>query len=214
VRGARAAIVTLAAALAAGCGLFARSVPMTHRYQVVGPAVTAEIPPDVKIELHTVSGAEPYQDTGIAYQTSPYRLDAFHFHRWVEAPTDLVTERLREVLYHPSNLGSEAPQAQPLHLDARIKAFQQVDEGAKPSGLVTIQFCLYPNVPYARALWCKTISKQNEADGPAPEQAAAAISLAFNEVMAEFASDLTHEIPAVAKASADGKAPATLGAPQ
>jgi uncharacterized lipoprotein YmbA len=212
-RAVRVATGTLAIALGAslcGCSLLSRTVPVTHRYQVVGTPVAADLPPDAKIELRTVGGAEPYQDTGIAYQTSLYRLDSYHFHRWVEPPTDILREHLRQILYRPSNLGSQEPNAKPLLLDARIQAFQEVDEGAKHSGLVTVQFCLYPGDPFARALWCTTVSKQTPADGKGPENAAAAINLSFDAVMAQFARDLTREARQIAAQRSARPAPAVV----
>jgi len=203
-RCAAARLALLLAASVAGCSLLARSVPETHQYQLAPTTAVAEIPPAARIELRNVTGSEPFQDTGIAYQTSPYRLDTYKFHRWVAPPTDLVAERLHEILYSPSPLGRELPAANSLLLDTRIKAFQEVDEGAQHTGVVAIRFCIYPSNPFSRALWCKTISKESPAGGDTPEQAAAAISLSFNQVMAEFASDLTAEL-AQAATDAAGK---------
>ncbi|HYB89852.1 MAG TPA: ABC-type transport auxiliary lipoprotein family protein [Candidatus Binataceae bacterium] len=189
--------LTLAASFA-GCSLLARSVPATHRYQLAPTTAVAEIPPTARIELRNVTGSEPFQDTGIAYQTSPYRLDTYKFHRWVEPPTDLVSERLHEIIYSPSPVGPETAAAHPLLLDTRIKAFQEVDDGAQHTGVVAIRFCIFPRDPFSRALWCKVISKESPAGGDTPEQAAEAISMSFNQVMAEFASELTAEIRQVA----------------
>ena len=167
----------------------ARKIPETHRYQLVSQPVSAALPADVRIELRAVSGGAPYQDTGLALQTSEYRIDSYRFHRWVAPPTDLVADRVRAIVYAPSP-APISPDAATGVLQANILAFQQVQMGGHSSGLVDIQFCLYPMGIFQRALWCRDLSKDTPAASDGPEAAAAAINASLNDVLQQFASAL------------------------
>ena len=202
------AFAILVAVALSGCGdLLRRPVPELHSYQLAPTTVTTDIPPSAKVQLRNVSGTDPYQDSGIAYQTSAYKLDIYHFHRWVAPPISMVSDRLREMLNRPSSLGAEQATATQYMLDARVKAFQEVDYDGQHSGVVAIEFCLYPSDPGARALWCNTISKDNPTGGHGIEGAAAAVSLSFNQVMAEFGSELSQETARLSSAARDHTPP-------
>src|SRR5262249_52398299 len=142
------AFAILVAVSLTGCGeVLRRPVPELHSYQLAPTTVTTDIPPSAKIQLRNVSGSDPYQDSGIAYQTSAYKLDTYRFHRWVAPPIAMLTDRLRDLLNRPSSLGTEQPNARQYMLDARVKAFQEVDYDGNHSGVVAIEFCLYPSDP-------------------------------------------------------------------
>jgi hypothetical protein len=177
------------ASTSAGCSnLLARKIPETHRYQLVNQPITISIPSDVRIEVRAVGGGAPYEDTGLALQTSDYQIDSYRFHRWVSPPTDLVSERIRSIVYAPSNGGLAGPDAPIGVLQPNVIAFQQVQKGGQSSGLVDIQFCLYPAGIYERALWCRDFSKNTPAASDGPEAAAAAISASLNDVLQQFAA--------------------------
>ncbi len=179
--------------------MFARKIPQTHRYQLVTTPPQVAIPPDARIELRAVSGGAPYQDTGLAVQTSEYRIDSYRFHRWVAPPTDMVADRLRSIIYAPSSAGETPPDAPTAVLQAEVQAFQQVQTGSQSSGLVTIQTCLYPAGIFQRAFWCQTFSKSTAASAEGPEAATAAINSSLNEVLQQFASALPSAVSAMPK---------------
>jgi ABC-type uncharacterized transport system auxiliary subunit len=196
---ARAISATLALVLFAGCSMFARKIPETHRYQLVTPPPQVAIPPDVRIELRSVSGGAPYQDTGLAVQTTEYRIDSYRFHRWVAPPTDMVADRLRSIIYAPSSAGVTATDAPTAVMQADVQAFQQVQTGSQSSGLVTIQTCLFPNGIFERAFWCHTFSKSTPSAGDGPEAAAAAINASLNDVLQQLANALPAAVAAMPK---------------
>jgi ABC-type uncharacterized transport system auxiliary subunit len=195
----RAVAAALAIALAAGCSIFARKIPETHRYQLVTTPPQVAIPPEVRIELRSVSGGAPYQDTGLAVQTSAYRIDSYRFHRWVAPPTDMVADRLRSIIYAPSSAGETQPDAPTAVLQADVQAFQQVQTGSQSAGLVTIQTCLYPAGIFQRAFWCQTFSKSTPASSAGPEAATAAINSSLNDVLGQFAGALPTAVAAMPK---------------
>jgi ABC-type uncharacterized transport system auxiliary subunit len=195
----RAVPATIALALAAGCSMLARKIPETHRYQLVTTPPQVAISPDVRIELRSVSGGAPYQDTGLAVQTSEFRIDSYRFHRWVAPPTDMVADRLRAIIYAPSSAGETQPDAATAVLQADVQAFQQVQTGTKSSGLVTIQTCLFPNGIFQRAFWCQTFSKSTPAAGDGPEAATAAINSSLNDVLQQFTNALSSAVAAMPK---------------
>jgi ABC-type transport auxiliary lipoprotein component len=196
---AQTAACAVAIGVAAGCSMLARKIPETHRYQLVTQPISAQLPSDARIELRAVSGGAPYQDTGLALQTSEYRIDSYRFHRWVAPPTDLVADRVKSIIYAPSPGGPIAPDAPTGVLQADVLAFQQVQNGAQSSGLVDIQFCLYPAGIFQRALWCRDLSKSTPAASDAPEAAAAAINASLNDVLQQFASALPSAIAEIPK---------------
>jgi ABC-type uncharacterized transport system auxiliary subunit len=178
----------------------ARKIPETHRYQLVTTPPQVAIPSDVRIELRSVSGGAPYQDTGLAVQTSTYRIDSYRFHRWVAPPTDMVADRLRSIIYAPSSAGETQPDAETAVLQADVQAFQQVQSGTQSSGLVTIQTCLFPNGIFQRAFWCQTFSKSTPASADGPEAATAAINSSLNDVLQQFVGALPSAVAAMPKA--------------
>jgi ABC-type uncharacterized transport system auxiliary subunit len=199
---ARAIPAALAIALAAGCSILARRIPETHRYQLVAAPTQVAISPDVRIALRAVTGGAPYQDTGLAVQTSEFRIDSYRFHRWVAPPTDMVADRLRGIIYAPSSAGETQPDAPTAVLQADVQAFQQVQTGSQSAGLVTIQTCLYPPGIFQRAFWCQNFSKSTPASADGPEAATAAINSSLNDVLQQFTSALPAAVAAMPKAIA------------
>ena len=189
-------LVALAAALvlesAGGCGIARPARPPIRRYQL-GPASAAALAPDrLAVQLGAVTGATPFRDTGLAYQTSPYRLDSYTFSRWAEPPVEMVTQRLRHLVEPPPAeiRGSHDARI----LDAHIIAFQEVDIGGGTSGLVEMDFCLRPVRPPSRTQWCQTFRRQTPASADSREAAVAAITTSFNGVIDELTVILNRQL--------------------
>jgi uncharacterized lipoprotein YmbA len=168
-----------------GCSLIREKPEMNHYRLAPSPA---KLPSHPEIELTPVRGAPPFQDTGILYQTSQYRLDAYRFHRWIAPPTEMVQERLGELL--DADRGADHAASKPVAvLDTHIKAFQELDEGEETFGLVEIRFCL--TSPSARVkTGCWTTLRQSAASHRSPEAAVEAISRSYDEVIAELGTQL------------------------
>src|SRR2546426_509436 len=118
--------VLLAAGLAifAGCSSSSPK-PELHRYLLAVNSPNIRIPATTVVQLHEVTGSAPFRDSAIAYQTSPYRLDSYSFHRWVSPPTEMVAQTLNDLVNQPIS-GNAAADPLLVLLDARIKSFQQV----------------------------------------------------------------------------------------
>lgn len=195
-----------AAAIAIGCSPLSHSIPETHRYQVVTTPVNASVPDRVTLQVSGVGGAGPYQDTGIATQTSSYKIDSYHFHRWTAPPTEIVAERLRAIVYRPAGSADNSKDPAVATLEAQIKAFQQVNQGGTAAGLVDIDFCIYPTTPFQRAYWCQEMSKSTPAKNDSPEAAAEAVSASLDDVLHQFAGalpDAVSHIPSPKPAKSD-----------
>ena len=185
--------VAALAVLLSACAIFART-PTIHRYQLAPSSARPSIPSGIDIELRNVAGTAPFHDTGIVFQTSPYRLDSYPFHRWVAPPSELVGDALNAMLNQPVAQQGKPGSEPAYYLDARIFAFQEVREGAPAaagSGLVEIEFCLTPDQPFARPVWCQTMRKDTAESSDTAESAAASISTSFNDVLAELAPKLS-----------------------
>lgn len=206
----RVAACAIAIGAATGCSaLMARKIPETHRYQLVTQPIPSTLPSDVRLEVRAVGGGAPYQDTGLALQTSAYRVDSYRFHRWIAPPTDMVGDRIKSIVYAPSSAAPIQPDAPTAVLQADILAFQQVQEKmGQSSGLVDIQFCLYPTGIFQRALWCRDLKKDTPAASDGPEAAAAAINASLNDVLQQFASALPSAVAAIPRAQSPAPAAA------
>lgn len=195
----RLRLVTVAAAMGlqvmAGCSAFRGSKPQIHRY-VLGPASAAALSKDrPPLESRSVTGITPYRDTGIAYQSSGYRLDSYTFSRWAASPVEMVSQRLKDVVEQPPTGPRRSMPV--MLLEARLDAFQEVDEPGKVSGLVEMEFCLRPKRPLSRVLWCKTFRHQTAASADTREAAVAAISSSLNSVIDELTVELDRQLQAI-----------------
>jgi hypothetical protein len=187
---------------AAACSL-SRSKPQIHRYQL-GPASPAALSNDRPvIESRPVTAITPYRDTGIAYQSSPYRLDSYTFSRWAASPVEMVNARLKELVERPPTGPRRSMPA--MVLDAQVLAFQEVDEGGKVSGLVEMEFCLRPKRPPSVALWCKTIRHETVASADTREAAVAALTSSLNSVIDDLIVALDRQFQLIPAAEAQAK---------
>ncbi|HYL58509.1 MAG TPA: hypothetical protein VEU51_06530 [Candidatus Acidoferrales bacterium] len=188
---------------ATACSLGRGPKPQIHRY-TLGPASSAALSSDRPvIESRPVLGIGTYRDTGIAYQSSPYRLDSYTFSRWAASPVEMVSARLNEVVEQPPTGPRRSMPA--MVLDARLSAFQEVDEGGKVSGLVEIEFCLRPKRPPSVAIWCKVIRHETVASADTREAAVAAITISLNAVIDELTAELNREFQSLPAAEAQAR---------
>ncbi len=198
-----AVVVAIVMQGAAACFLSRGPKPQIHRY-TLGPVSPAALSSDrPAIESRPVLGIGPYRDTGIAYQSSPYRLDSYTFSRWAAAPVEMVSARLKEVVEQPPTGARRSMPA--MVLDARLNAFQEVDEGGKVSGLVEMEFCLRPKRPPSAVLWCKTIRHETVATADTREAAVAAMTSSLNGVVDDLTVELDRELQSLPAAEAQAK---------
>ncbi len=185
-----AAAAAYIAVLASGCALFAER-PITHRYLLPPPRVTVTIPADLNIRVRSVTGVAPFEDTGIAHQTSAYQLDSYQYYRWVAPPTEMVADALNELVKPRASGAGGAARQELMMLDARVNAFQQVDFAGKEGGLVSIEFCLSSDRPLAACRWRRSVTRQIAAANNSPGAAVEALGAAYGQVLTEFATSLS-----------------------
>jgi ABC-type uncharacterized transport system auxiliary subunit len=188
----------LFAAAWAGCTL-SQPVPAISHYVIPGGASETPVGAVVPLQVGQIDALPPFQQTGIAYQLSPYRLDNYRLHQWVASPAWMLRERLQEMTV--AQPGQQLDDRPPLELAARIFAFQQMIDTGASAGRVEIRFCLRPAAPPAVPLWCRTIREQAPASAATPGAAAEAIGTAFNLTLVQLRKDLDQELSTIA---ADG----------
>lgn len=200
----RATFALVLLAIVGGCSPIAKRPDITH-YQLVAEPTPLNLPPGISVEVGEVTGNRLFFENGVVFKTSPYELDAYYYSRWVDPPTELVRERLKELVAAPPNLNPRPPAVKVLSLSATIDAFQQVDQSDHSSGLVEIRFCLSPTAAPKQPLWCTVAKHDTVAADKTPAAAVAAINTSFNQVLADLASSLHATTPlAAAIAEAPG----------
>jgi len=185
-----AALAVVTAVLASACALFSQR-PTTHRYLLPAPKAAVSIPANFNVRVRSVSAIGPFEDTGIAYQTSAYQLDSYQYHRWVAPPTEMVADALNAIIKPRADAAAGAQGQELMMLDARVNAFQQVNYAGRRGGLVTIEFCLSSDKPLAPCGWRRTLSRESAAASDTPVAAVEALGAAYDRVLTEFAADLT-----------------------
>jgi hypothetical protein len=107
----------------------------------------------------------------------------------------MVSERLKDVVEQPPTGPRRSMPV--MLLDARLNAFQEVDESGKVSGLVEIEFCLRPKRPPSRLLWCETLRHETTASADTREAAVVAITSSLNSVIDELTVELDRQLQSI-----------------
>jgi uncharacterized lipoprotein YmbA len=205
-RRAAAALGVLLCACLCACSLFTQR-PQTHRYLLPAPRARVEVPAGINLRVRSVKAIAPLEDTGIVHQVSTYQLDSYRYNRWVAPPTEMVADALHEIIRtRPDSASGPAPAL--MLLDARIDAFQHVDYGGKEAALVTIEFCLSSDRPWAPCQWRRRFSREIAAAGDTPQAAVQAFATAYEAVLTEFAAALTNYFQTRPRLSVRGRAQA------
>jgi len=137
-----------------GLGLAGCGAPKPIKYYAVQiPAAPAVPSPTSAIDLvvSRVSGSDLLEASPIVYKTGTHQVGTYAYHRWTDAPTEMVQEKLirllrksgeyRSVNGSDSRTGGSA-RGDGLILRGRLYEFSEVD-GDSVQGLVTMEFELY-----------------------------------------------------------------------
>jgi len=136
-----------------GCG---SPRPITY-YGIQIPAAPAPASYTYPIEIVVgrVSGPDLLESSPIVYKTGRNVIGTYQYHRWTEAPVDLIQDKLARMLRVSGQFQSVTTQAAgsagELMIRGRLYEFSEVD-GDAITGLVSMEFELY-NRKTAKILW-------------------------------------------------------------
>lgn len=148
------------------------------------------------IGLEPFSAAAAYGGDRIAYKTSAYRLDYYHYHRWSAAPSLLVRAFLRDA-YIRAGLpvcGSSPAVAATVTLGGRLIALREID--VTPSEWVgEIVIDLWVSAPSSgRTIWFQSFVERERLSQRSPEGLARAISAALARIADRSAAPVSHAV--------------------
>lgn len=159
------AAVVLAALALAACG----SPRPIQYYGVQVPATPAPAANTYPIDLVVgrMAGSSLLEAAPIVYRTGANKIGTYQYHRWEDAPVDLVPAKLVRLLRSTGEYRSVADTKSPSNVEfvirGRLHQFEEVD-GAEISGLITMEFELYDRKA-GKLLWSHFYSQSEPAQG-------------------------------------------------
>ena len=198
----------------AGCG----SPKPIKYYALQIPAVPASPSHTNAIDLvvSRVSGSDLMEASPIVYKTGAHEVGTYEYHRWTGAPTEMVQEKLiqllrksgefRSVVGSDSRTGGTA-KGDGLVLRSRLYEFSEVD-GDSIQGLVTMEFELY-NRTSSKVVWTHFYSQTE----PVPTKAVTAVVQAIDQNLDRGLNEVVAELTKYTTANPSVKSgtPATAG---
>ena len=180
--GAMAAAAALLLLSLTGCG----KVPKSHYYTLESslplppPAVTVP----VEISVARFRASQALSQDRLMYRPSPYRVDFYEYHRWADAPPDLVTQNLilhlrRSGMFRAVTSMRDGVSADYL-LRGRIERLEEVDSAEGVSARVALSVELVDMKTRAR-VW----TGQGSHETPVNERSVEGVARALNEGLRE-----------------------------
>ena len=189
-----------------GLGLAGCGAPKPIKYYAVQiPAAPAVPSPTNTIDLvvSRVSGSDLLEASPIVYKTGTHEVGTYAYHRWTQAPTEMVQEKLirllrksgeyRSVNGSDSRTGGSA-KGDGLILRGRLYEFSEVD-GDAIQGLVTMEFELY-NRRTSQVVWTHFYSQTEAVPAKAVTAVVQAIDQNLERGLNEVVADLSKYLAA------------------
>jgi uncharacterized lipoprotein YmbA len=184
-------LLLLALVLAAGCG----SAPQTQYYALALPAAQprAEQGRGV-LSVEELSVAAAYDDQRIVYRKSPYRFDYYEYHQWSSAPSQAITDYVRDALEQSGRferVTDERSKDTTLVLRGRIAAVEEVD--VTPTEWVgRVDLELFAEDPQTgRVVWSKRFRERRPLATRHPSGLAQALSAVLARIVAQAAPEIS-----------------------
>ena len=165
-----------------GCG----KVPPSHYYTlesslpVPPPAVTAP----VEIAVTRFRASQALSQDRLMYRPSPHRVDFYEYHRWVDAPPDLITQNLiahlRRSGMFRSVTGTRGASRADYLLRGRIEHLEEVDAANGVSARVSLSVELV-EVKTRTRVW----AGEGSHEAPVGERSVEGVVRALNESLRE-----------------------------
>jgi uncharacterized lipoprotein YmbA len=185
-----------------------QAVPETRHYRLVVPQaelprITAPCgaagPAALFVEDLDVDTA--YDDSGIVYRDTPYRLDRYHYHLWISPPGRLVGDALGDGLA-ATGLFARVDRTWNREADAMIRgrviAIEEIDAmDAIAVGRVAVELELV-DADSERSLWKRRFDASHVIASETPDAVAAAVSAALGDIVREAAGPIATTLAAAA----------------
>jgi ABC-type uncharacterized transport system auxiliary subunit len=187
----RSALLLVTACLVASCSLFTPAAPslQTFRLDYPAPAPLAETAPAAVLRLAPFGIAAAYDQPGFVYRDGPYELGVDHYHRWIAAPQDLITDLVARdlaaarvvaaVLQGPSGVPAQ------YELSGQIEALEETPRGGCSAELrLRALLVRLPDTGPRAVVFEEVFSAEAPCEAGDPASFAEAMSLATQRVSA------------------------------
>jgi len=173
-----------------GCG----SPRPIKYYSVQIPASPAPSNPSYPIDILVgrIAGPDILEASSIVYKTGTNEMGTYQYHRWTQAPVEMVQEKLicflRKSGDYQSVSGVTGTTGVGLMVRGRLYEFTEVD-GDSINGLVTMEFDLYDRKA-AKVLWSHFYSQTEPVHGKTVPMVVQAIDRNLDRGLKEVATGL------------------------
>ena len=157
--------MALAWLIVAGCG-----APHPIKYyalQIPSAPAPSMYKYPIEVLVGRVVGPSILSSEPIVYKTGANELGTYRYHRWTDAPVEMVQEKLIRLLRRSGNYKSVAASARESNSDlilrGKLYEFAEVDAD-RIGGLVTMEFELYDR-KNAKLLWSHFYSQTEPVEG-------------------------------------------------
>lgn len=196
-------------ALCAACTLQACAadpLPDTSYYRLAIPTATPEAASGPTLAVEEFSVDEAYDDTRIAYRTSPYQLQYYEYHRWASDPGTLVANSLGSAYANTGEFERVArgfDDTAPVVLGGHVSALEEVDETKQRWVARVVVDLELRDAETDEVLWTRRIEEREPLEKRHPEGLAAATS----EVLQRIAKATADEVAAQAQTVVAARSP-------
>ena len=172
------------------------SIPDVHYYMIDTLQEEIEIEEakyDMILGIEKFKSDRAYEGDRIVYRDTPYEVKFYNYHRWINSPPEIVTEKAIEQ-FTMSRLFKQvvaAPHFSRIDYLVRgsIKAFEELDEGNEWYGHVKIHFELV-NLKDHSLIWQNILTQKIKASQRKPIEVVRALEMSLrsclNEAIAEI----------------------------
>jgi ABC-type uncharacterized transport system auxiliary subunit len=185
------AAITLAVFCASGCGS-----PRPIRYygiQVPSAPTPAANPHPVDLVVGRMIGSALLESEPIVYRIGANTMGTYQYHRWEDAPVELVPAKLVRMLRstgeYRSVAGTRSISNGEYVIRGRLHQFEEVD-GPEITGQITMEFELYDRKA-GKLLWSHYYSRSEPAQGKEVTSVVEAIDRNLDRGLKEVVTGLT-----------------------
>jgi ABC-type uncharacterized transport system auxiliary subunit len=179
-----------------GCG----GIPLTHYYRIDYAMPSGDSPRvvlPVTISVNQFESDVLYDEDRIVYRNSPYEIQYYHYHRWIDSPKKIVQEIVlkhlqssgvfQRVVNHSEGIKSD------YILFGKITGFEELDEGNSWYGLIQIAFRIQDQETKA-ILWENEFTQKTAAAKQEPAEVVKALSMSLKNVVEKAVGEMAIEL--------------------
>jgi ABC-type uncharacterized transport system auxiliary subunit len=151
----------------------------------------------IEISVARVRGSNLLENTPIVYKTGANQISTYDYHRWTEAPVQMVQTKLIRILRASGQFQAVSDSAAPdgeIALRGRLYDFEEVD-GATIDCLVSMEFELYDRKD-AKILWSRFYSQSEPVEGKQVSAVVAALDRNLDRGLKDLAAGINQFLAA------------------